>query len=264
MVEESFHAAAPFIERSIHRARSDDNLSRRHALAIVPCCHQLCQGCATRNATSFVQHRGTMQTRYDGDSGTRRLLQLGYRQTLQRPLMWTSNCAICLGIMSPLTAITGIQACTYKPNFFVSPCVALSSNILCFVGLYSQGLLYGGPVVLIWSWVFTGAVTILVGLAMSELSSAFPVSGGLYFWSFMLAGKYGPGASWCVGWTNLLGQVGLRRLFCCSLLDQRFLRPQTLAGLCADCFCGGQYLHVCRSASCHVVSRNTRPAKWRL
>ena len=28
---------------------------------------------------------------------------------------------------------------------------------------------------------FTGAVTILVGLAMSELSSAFPVSGGLYF-----------------------------------------------------------------------------------
>lgn len=118
MVDESFHAAAPFIERSIHRARSDDNLSRRHALAIVPCCHQLCQGCATRNATSFVQHRGTMQTRYDGDSGTRRLLQLGYRQTLQRPLMWTSNCAICLGIMSPLTAITGIQACTYKPNFF--------------------------------------------------------------------------------------------------------------------------------------------------
>ena len=70
---------------------------------------------------------------------------------------------------------------------------------------------------------FTGAVTILVGLAMSELSSAFPVSGGLYFWSFMLAGKYGPGASWCVGWINLLGQVGLRRLFCCSLLDQRFL-----------------------------------------
>ena len=71
---------------------------------------------------------------------------------------------------------------------------------------------------------FTGAVTILVGLAMSELSSAFPVSFGLYFWSFMLAGKYGPGASWCVGWINLLlGQVGHRRLLCCSLFDQRSL-----------------------------------------
>lgn len=124
--------------------------------------------------------------------------------------------------MSPLTAITGIQACTYKPNFFsLSGCLDLSANSLCFVGLYSQGLLYGGAVVLIWSWVFTGVVTILVGLAMSELSSAFPVSGGLYFWSFMLAGKYGLVAGWCVGWINLLGQVGHRRLFCSSLLDQR-------------------------------------------
>ena len=42
---------------------------------------------------------------------------------------------------------------------------------------------------------------------MSELSSAFPVSVGLYFWSFMLAGKKGPYASWIVGWLNLLGQV---------------------------------------------------------
>ncbi|KAL0024345.1 hypothetical protein WJX79_001112 [Trebouxia sp. C0005] len=81
------------------------------------------------------------------------------------------------------------------------------SPLTAITGLYSQGLLYGGPVILIWSWVFTGAVTILVGLAMSELSSAFPVSGGLYFWSFMLAGKYGPVASWCVGWINLLGQI---------------------------------------------------------
>jgi len=106
----------------------------------------------------------------------------------------------------------------------MSPCLDLSANLLCFIGLYSQGLLYGGPVVLIWNWVFTGAVTILVGLAMSELSSAFPVSFGLYFWSFMLAGKYGPGASWCVGWINLLlGQVGHRRLLCCSLFDQRSL-----------------------------------------
>ena len=47
----------------------------------------------------------------------------------------------------------------------------------------------------------------MVGFAMSELSSAFPVSGGLYFWAFMLADKHGPFASWLVGWLNLLGQV---------------------------------------------------------
>ena len=50
---------------------------------------------------------------------------------------------------------------------------------------------------------------------MSELSSAFPVSGGLYFWSFMLAGKHGPFASWIVGWINLLGQV--THLYTCQM-----------------------------------------------
>ena len=53
---------------------------------------------------------------------------------------------------------------------------------------------------------------------MSELSSAFPVSGGLYYWSFMLGGNYGPFVSWMVGWINLLGQVCYimsPRLFVC-------------------------------------------------
>ena len=79
-------------------------------------------------------------------------------------------------------------------------------------GLYSQGLVYGGPVVLVWGWVCAGTLHMLVGFAMSELSSAFPVSGGLYFWSFMLADKHGPFASWIVGWINLLGQVNTMHL----------------------------------------------------
>lgn len=79
-------------------------------------------------------------------------------------------------------------------------------------GLYRQGLEYGGPVVLVWGWVCAGALHIVVGFAMSELSSAFPVSGGLYYWAFMLADKHGPFASWIVGWINLLGQVNHWRL----------------------------------------------------
>ncbi|DBA92368.1 TPA: hypothetical protein ACH3X1_015773 [Trebouxia sp. C0004] len=118
----------------------------------------------------------------DRDTGTKRLLELGIRQQLRRPLHWTQNCMICCCIMSPITGITG---------------------------LYSQGLTYGGPVVLIWGWVVVALGNILAGLAMSELCSAFPVSGGLYFWSFMLAGKHGPFASWLVGWINLFGQVAL-------------------------------------------------------
>ena len=74
-------------------------------------------------------------------------------------------------------------------------------------GLYSQGLIFGGPVVLVWGWVCAGGLHTLAAFSMSELSSAFPVSGGLYYWSFMLGGNHGPFVSWMVGWINLLGQV---------------------------------------------------------
>lgn len=69
--------------------------------------------------------------------------------------------------------------------------------------------MYGGPAVLIWGWVLVSILTFCAALVLSELSSAFPVSGGLYFWAFMLGGHTGPLASWCVGWMNLLGQASL-------------------------------------------------------
>ncbi|KAL0051838.1 hypothetical protein WJX82_002885 [Trebouxia sp. C0006] len=118
----------------------------------------------------------------DRDTGTRRLLELGIRQKLHRPLHWTHSLMICVCILSPTTCITA---------------------------LYGQGLVYGGPVVLIWGWVCVGTLHTLAAFCMSELSSAFPVSGGLYYWSFMLGGNHGPLASWMVGWINLLGQVAL-------------------------------------------------------
>lgn len=69
--------------------------------------------------------------------------------------------------------------------------------------------MYGGPAVLIWGWVLVSILVFCAALVLSELSSAFPVSGGLYFWAFMLGGRTGPLASWCVGWMNLLGQARL-------------------------------------------------------
>ncbi|KAL0024085.1 hypothetical protein WJX79_005294 [Trebouxia sp. C0005] len=92
-------------------------------------------------------------------------------------------------------------------------------------GLYGIGLVYGGPVVLVWGWVLASILTTCVSLALSELSSAFPVSGGLYFWAFMLGRQTGPFASWCVGWTNFLGQIALvaADTFSCVQLFLSFL-----------------------------------------
>ncbi|KAI9284868.1 amino acid/polyamine transporter I [Umbelopsis sp. AD052] len=50
----------------------------------------------------------------------------------------------------------------------------------------------------------------MVGLAMAEISSAYPTSGGLYWWAARLSSRrYAPFASWMTGWFNLIGQFAV-------------------------------------------------------
>lgn len=54
---------------------------------------------------------------------------------------------------------------------------------------------------MIYGWPIAGGFTLVVGLAMAEICSAYPTSGGLYFWSAKLCGdQWGPFASWITGW----------------------------------------------------------------
>ncbi|CAK8573989.1 unnamed protein product [Lathyrus sativus] len=113
------------------------------------------------------------------DSGHNRLLQLGYKQELKRDLSVVSNFALSFSIISVLTGITT---------------------------LYNTGLNYGGPVSMQYGWFLASAFTMLVALSMAEICSAFPTSGGLYYWSAKLAGpKWAPFASWITGWFNIIG-----------------------------------------------------------
>ncbi|CAN1297068.1 Amino-acid permease BAT1 [Linum perenne] len=114
------------------------------------------------------------------DSGTSRLRELGYKQELKRDLSVFSNFAFSFAIISVLTGITT---------------------------LYNTGLKFGGPVSLLYGWFMAGFFTMFVGSAMGEICSAYPTSGGLYYWSAMLAGpSWAPFASWITGWFNIVGQ----------------------------------------------------------
>ncbi len=111
-----------------------------------------------------------------------RLHELGYAQELRRHMSGFSNFAVSFTIISIL-----------------SGCLTL----------YGFGMNTGGPVDMTWGWLFVGAMTLMVGLAMAEVCSSFPTAGGLYYWSAKLA-KNNPGAwSWFTGWFNFLGQVAV-------------------------------------------------------
>jgi len=66
---------------------------------------------------------------------------------------------------------------------------------------YNTGLRYGGPVSMTLGWLLVSALNGCVALSMAEICSAYPTSGGLYYWSAKLAGKeWAPFASWLTGW----------------------------------------------------------------
>jgi amino acid transporter len=105
----------------------------------------------------------------------KRLAELGYKQELNRSWSGFSNFAISFSIISILAG--------------------------CFT---SFGLAWnaGGSAAIAWGWPIVAIFILIVGLCMSELVSAFPTSGGIYWWASKLGG---PKAGYYTGWLNLIG-----------------------------------------------------------
>ncbi|MGP3968875.1 amino acid permease [Streptomyces sp. 6N223] len=106
------------------------------------------------------------------------LRQLGYTPQLVRRMGPFGNFAISFSVISIL-----------------SGCMTL----------YGFGLATGGPAVMMWGWLAVGAFVLLVGLALAEVTSAYPTSGALYYMAHQLGG---PRWGWYTGWLNLLGLLG--------------------------------------------------------
>ncbi|RUS14819.1 amino acid/polyamine transporter I, partial [Endogone sp. FLAS-F59071] len=130
------------------------------------------------------------------------LAKLGYKQELSRSISGFSNFAISFGCLSVLAGLTP---------------------------LYGSALLSGGTVVVTWGWLIVACLTMFIGLSLAEICSAFPTTGGLYFWVSRLAtSEWVPLACWLTGWFNWLGLVWLQFIY---LFNFPQLYAQTNANL---------------------------------
>ncbi|MET7901472.1 amino acid permease [Streptomyces sp. NPDC005355] len=107
-----------------------------------------------------------------------RLRELGYQPVLARRMGGFGNFAISFSVISVL-----------------SGCMTL----------YGFGLDTGGPAVMMWGWAGVGLFVLFVGLALAEVTSAYPTSGALYYMADRLGGR---AWGWYTGWLNLLGLLG--------------------------------------------------------
>jgi amino acid transporter len=97
----------------------------------------------------------------DPPADEQRLAELGYKQELSRSWSGFSNFAISFSIISILAG--------------------------CFA-TFGQAGVNGGPVAIWWGRPIVSFFILLIGLAMSELVSAYPTSGGIYWWAAKLSG----------------------------------------------------------------------------
>lgn len=63
----------------------------------------------------------------------------------------------------------------------------------------------GGPFAMVWGWAIACPFIMCIGLAMAELASSAPTSGGLYYWTYSLASpRCRNFLSWIVGYSNTI------------------------------------------------------------
>ena len=110
-----------------------------------------------------------------------RLTELGYESSLPRRLSFFSILGLSFAIM----------AVPY----------GLSTTM-------SYGLINGGPVTILYGWVFLTLISTSIAASLAEICSAFPTAGGVYYWSAILAEpKYAKVVSYINGWLGLMGNV---------------------------------------------------------
>ncbi|GHJ84023.1 hypothetical protein NliqN6_0425 [Naganishia liquefaciens] len=113
------------------------------------------------------------------DDPNSRLKEMGYNQELRRSM----------GMISVLGLSCAIMAVPFGTSTTLN--LALTN---------------GGPVTIVWGWIFVSLISVAIAASLGEICSVFPTSGGVYYWAAMLSTpKYSAFASYVNGWLGLVG-----------------------------------------------------------
>lgn len=99
-----------------------------------------------------------------------------------------------------------------KRHFSVVQVFGIAFSIMGLLPSISSVIGYSltaGPVGMVWGWCIASACIMVVGLAMAELGSSLPTSGGLYWWTYHFAPEAAKRPlSFLCGYSNSLGLIG--------------------------------------------------------
>lgn len=100
----------------------------------------------------------------------------------------------------------------YKREFSWLSCISFAFSIsglfASVATTYSYPLYAGGAASAVWSWLISGFGCMCIALSVSEICSAYPTSGGMYFTlKYLAPDRWVPEISWLCGWLTVIGQI---------------------------------------------------------
>lgn len=99
-----------------------------------------------------------------------------------------------------------------RRNFSMIEVFGIAFSIMGLLPSIASTLTYSipaGPAGMVWGWFLASGLIFVVGLAMADLGSAMPTSGGLYWWThFFSSPSTRNPLCFLVGYSNTLGLVG--------------------------------------------------------
>ncbi|RDB16736.1 putative amino-acid permease PB24D3.02c [Hypsizygus marmoreus] len=123
--------------------------------------------------------RATVELKLDHDEAL--LASLGYKQEFRR-------------VFNPIEV--------FGVGFSIIGLLPSMASVLVY------SIPYGGAAAMVWGWGVCAIFLTVIALAMAELGSAAPTSGGLYYWTFMFSShKWRCLLSWIVGYSNTVGNI---------------------------------------------------------
>ncbi|MFI7589269.1 amino acid permease [Spongisporangium articulatum] len=141
------------------------------------------------------------------------LASLGYKQELARTWSAFSNFAISFSIISILAG-----------------CLTT----------FGQAWNNGGPIAISIGWPVISLFILIIGLCMSELVSAYPTSGGIYWWAAKLGGAK---VGYYTGWLNLVGLIAILASVAYGAASFLNVFIDLFSDSYAESFLGGNYLY---------------------
>ncbi|KAL1411736.1 hypothetical protein Q8F55_002702 [Vanrija albida] len=128
---------------------------------------------------AYSAHVRELSEKYHDRGEAAQLEELGYKQELNRNL--------------GMVAVLGLS--------FAIMAVPFGTSTTFYIALTD-----GGPVTILYGWIFVSLVSCCIAASLAEICSVYPTSGGVYYWSAMLSTpKYSAFSSYLTGWFGAVG-----------------------------------------------------------